>query len=1436
MLSVYTNQQDLLKATSESPASRIESIDSDLLKLDYEQYSVTFEDRNTLPDLELHVYTPDGVYLTGNHNVEYFSVENNDTTSNLVALQHLAIDIPKTFNALGLTRGQYRVVYNLFDNILGSYKGLKLWIKEISPSRRELRLQLSDNDNIELTKQLDEFQTRWNLLAEDDRFDSFVLNFGTNETYQIINVRFETEFTETPEVLVKLYNPLPAKYGEKSKLWISEELINPVLDNVILVPKFVPDPVTKLRPANFEIEEFEASSVATDFKTWNDLLSTNLKTSQQIIDSQFSGSLSGIKLNINYRIFDNFVHYGSAVERVKNFKYKLELIEQYSDRINDLVTVSDQKIVQSNLSDLYTKRNRVVSGFDDFEKYLFFESTGSKLYTHYDEITGSRTVEPVEPWPKIVPTSLNWIDAYQLWSTMATQWQVGRPPDPYEYFSMQADITSQTAIDYYANLLEIASIYDKNNVHKLQSTIPYHIQTNEDNEDFLLFVHMLGQHFDILWSYINHLTTIKDREEHPKDGMPDDLLYHVASSLGFELLNGRSSAELWKYNLGTDQYGDVLKNDQGLVTLSEKQITREIWRRIVNNLPYILKTKGTSRSIKAMLNCFGIPLTVLTIKEYGGPSTFTNADHYPEYIHDVFHYAWFSNTETGSLSLNVSQYTNGDYQIVAPNTLQFRFKTDNNYDYYQNNYYNLLSISSGSLGDVYNLILSKESADDEEGTLTLFNRITGTAISASNLEIFDNSWNLVTIESTEATSSFKLTKSLYGKTIYIKSASFYGETIFPNSDSVTVSFASGSRNFTSIATLNGNPLTNLTKFYGHFQEVRLWSGSLTNPILEEHAASPNTYTFNRDLDASTNGEESAKPYEHLLQRFTLSTKNVLSGSFYQPSCHPNQKLNTGSLYFTGFDNSGSITFEGFEETYYTPSPSLGGSSLYSNKIRIESSSLNPNGRLNTKTRIEKSSFDQYSIDSNRVGVYFSPQTAINEDIFNQIGYFEIDDYIGDPRSDYETHYPIYDNFAINYWKKYENRNDFEAYFRALEIYDFTVFKYIKRLLPERVNAIVGLVVENNVLNRSKVKFLRNKPSIQELSKQGYIDTETYIPSAEYKDLKGLIDEEVLRPNAIYQNLKGLIDEEIIVPVAETKNIKGIIDQEIIVTTAETKNIKGIIDGDVNPKPSAETKDIKGIVDGNVDPIPSAETKDIRGIIDGEVAPEVISAVNDIGALIDYIRNEPEGQVLSEAVALIDMPDVSATGEPQETLIAEFEAPIEWKYPSGNVIAQSVGEIQQQAARADGDILSIDRGVIVGSINTDRLGTSWLEKKITGKYIYTQSGSFNPIGKQVYNSRVSTYKKTQILFYSSDVSASLKLPSSSSLVFAEVNNDHGYGYENLKFAGSKLTGPGINIDTPNTVDGGPVVKVTKVNPNQIVFANNQITTIDENRTGNRKKSI
>ena len=45
----------------------------------------------------------------------------------------------------------------------------------------------------------------------------------------------------------------------------------------------------------------------------------------------------------------------------------------------------------------------------------------------------------------------------------------------------------------------------------------------------------------------------------------------------------------------------------------------EVWSRIINNIPFLLKHKGTIRSLRALIGLYGIPQTILRVKEYGGP-------------------------------------------------------------------------------------------------------------------------------------------------------------------------------------------------------------------------------------------------------------------------------------------------------------------------------------------------------------------------------------------------------------------------------------------------------------------------------------------------------------------------------------------------------------------------------------------------------------------------------------------------------------------------------------------------------------------------------------------------------------------------------------------------------------------------------------------------
>ena len=65
----------------------------------------------------------------------------------------------------------------------------------------------------------------------------------------------------------------------------------------------------------------------------------------------------------------------------------------------------------------------------------------------------------------------------------------------------------------------------------------------------------------------------------------------MLESLGWDFDMGVSSQFLWEYLLGKHSDGTVISE------MSGKDRQNEIWRRILNNLPYLYKHKGTKDSI-----------------------------------------------------------------------------------------------------------------------------------------------------------------------------------------------------------------------------------------------------------------------------------------------------------------------------------------------------------------------------------------------------------------------------------------------------------------------------------------------------------------------------------------------------------------------------------------------------------------------------------------------------------------------------------------------------------------------------------------------------------------------------------------------------------------------------------------------------------------------
>ena len=135
----------------------------------------------------------------------------------------------------------------------------------------------------------------------------------------------------------------------------------------------------------------------------------------------------------------------------------------------------------------------------------------------------------------------------------------------------------------------------------------------------------------------------------------------------------------------------------------------------------------------------------------------------------------------------------------------------------------------------------------------------------------------------------------------------------------------------------------------------------------------------------------------------------------------------------------------------------------------------------------------------------SPQEMIDADIYNQLGYFEIDDYIGDPADQNNSYYTDLKAIQYQYWKKYKNKDNLPLLLKMLSVYDYSFFDQLKQLLPARVVPNVGITIKQNVLERSKITILDDFTAVRPMY-DGTIDVaENFILSGEYPCYTASID-------------------------------------------------------------------------------------------------------------------------------------------------------------------------------------------------------------------------------------------------------------------------------------------------------------------------------------------
>jgi hypothetical protein len=139
--------------------------------------------------IELHVYSGD-TWLTGNHKIQVVQKipEYRDKNTNqLITLpsQPVAIDLYNEFNQLQLNAGNFPIIVNFFENLIGNYEQQFLTIDEISPDRTEVRLRAIDATNPQFLEQIASYINTVNQTAST-YYKSYLLNFSRNQNVLFI--------------------------------------------------------------------------------------------------------------------------------------------------------------------------------------------------------------------------------------------------------------------------------------------------------------------------------------------------------------------------------------------------------------------------------------------------------------------------------------------------------------------------------------------------------------------------------------------------------------------------------------------------------------------------------------------------------------------------------------------------------------------------------------------------------------------------------------------------------------------------------------------------------------------------------------------------------------------------------------------------------------------------------------------------------------------------------------------------------------------------------------------------------------------------------------------------------------------------------------------------------------------------------------------------
>jgi len=1002
-----------------------------------------------------------------------FSIYNEQGLLDIIEYDYKAYSIPPGFNPAtgvvsnidvdpgsdlireGYTQGFYQVIYNFLRDKVNSTPENQYFISQISADRTELRLSSNILSNEQIEESTNAFIEELNA---SPFFEDFYLNFGNNNL--ITGLRIALDDENNPDqfsVVIKLYESLPTQFGLKDSLWISLQTAEAVSFDVEFAAKVsTPPPPKFIKGPNFDIVDKDITNNSTILQSADSLTSLNTILTSSKNELQNILDQKGIKVSIDYEDYNEFVYFSSAQSRLENFYYKVKEIEDFQSELTVIATLPVNTSTSSSRAILENKITNIIANFDGYENFLYYNSGSLKT------------------WPKSNSTP-----PYTLYSTSSAQ--VGT------WYGSANELSP-------LGQLGTASLYDVDNTDRLVNSLPEYVKGNSVNQPFFKFMDMTGQHFDVFWTYTKAVGDRYDADNRLDKGISKDIVADAIRSMGVTLYqNNFSSDDLSSAFLGINGPGsllpptgsEVINNYISASTDLTKldDVNKETYKRIFHNLPFLLKKKGTISGLRALINSYGVPDTILRISEFGGKDIDNTNDW--DYTQNVYNKAAFNSGSSATSFISTSFQLNSNWHIDedgVPNTIMFRFKPEIQYG--TGNSQSIVAHTRNTTNDIQ-LLLSYP------GSGLLSSSYSGSIPSSSNqivsLSMGVNGAPIGPV----ITASFydgnfwgvKLTRISESRSYTLRAAN----NVYKGKDGFKIGYTAS--NSATLTVANNGFYTASTEFFlardgatavndyrgmtGSFQELRFYNKALGEAEFHDFVMNP----------YSIEGIDYSSSAENLVFRAPLGS-NLSTSKGALKSIHPKV---TGSLTITNsfaansaYEIGSSIVFVDNTEFTYQDQPAVGIKNRINEKVRI----INPitaSGNTLTPYRTIQQRYansESYTRDVNHVEVAFSPQNEINDDINSSFGYFNIGEYIGDPGyvSESRTSYNSLDKLQDTYFEKYDSSYDWKDYIRLIKYFDNSLFKMLKDFVPSKTSISTGVVIKQHILerNRQRPSYITNE--------------------------------------------------------------------------------------------------------------------------------------------------------------------------------------------------------------------------------------------------------------------------------------------------------------------------------------------------------------------------